>query len=70
MTALTTGQSVVFSSVTSRLDADEVVATIEREKVMAVTVVGDAMARPLADAIERARPICRRWRWWPTAGRC
>lgn len=53
MTAMTTGQSVVFSSVTDRFDADEVVATIEREKVMAVTVVGDAMARPLADAIER-----------------
>ncbi|WP_369816694.1 acyl-CoA synthetase [Mycobacterium sp. E740] len=53
MTAMTTGQSVVFSSVTDRFDADEVVATIEREQVMAVTVVGDAMARPLADAIER-----------------
>lgn len=53
MTAMTTGQSVVFSTVTSRFDADEVVAAIEREKVMAVTVVGDAMARPLADAIER-----------------
>jgi fatty-acyl-CoA synthase len=53
MTAMTTGQSVVFSTVTSRFDADEVVSAIEREKVMAVTVVGDAMARPLADAIER-----------------
>ncbi|MEO3757076.1 acyl-CoA synthetase [Mycobacterium sp. B14F4] len=53
MTAMTTGQSVVFSTVTSHFDADEVVAAIEREKVMAVTVVGDAMARPLADAIER-----------------
>jgi acyl-CoA synthetase (AMP-forming)/AMP-acid ligase II len=53
MTAMTTGQSVVFSTVTDRFDADEVVRTIEREKVMAVTVVGDAMARPLAAAIER-----------------
>ncbi|HJT94031.1 MAG TPA: acyl-CoA synthetase [Mycobacterium sp.] len=52
-TAMTTGQSVVFSAITDRFDADEVVATIEREKVMAVTVVGDAMARPLAAAIER-----------------
>ena len=52
-TAMNTGQSVVFSSVTSRFDADEVVGVIEREKVLAVTVVGDAMARPLADAIER-----------------
>jgi 3-oxocholest-4-en-26-oate---CoA ligase len=53
MTAMTTGQSVVFSTVTDRFDADEVVRTVEREKVMAVTVVGDAMARPLAAAIER-----------------
>jgi acyl-CoA synthetase (AMP-forming)/AMP-acid ligase II len=52
-TAMTTGQSVVFCTVTDRFDADEVVRTIEREKVMAVTVVGDAMARPLAAAIER-----------------
>ncbi|HEX2286703.1 MAG TPA: acyl-CoA synthetase [Mycobacterium sp.] len=53
-TAMNTGQSVVFSSVTKTFDADEVVRTIEREKVMAVTVVGDAMARPLAAAIERS----------------
>ena len=52
-TAMTTGQTVVFSAVTSHLDVDDVVATIEREKVLAVTVVGDAMARPLAEAFER-----------------
>jgi fatty-acyl-CoA synthase len=52
LTAMTTGQSVVFSTVTDRFDADEVVQTIERERVMAVTIVGDAMARPLAAAIE------------------
>ena len=54
-TAMNTGQSVVLSSVTSRLDPDDVVDTIEREKVLAVTVVGDAMARPLADAFERSQ---------------
>ncbi|MGZ5394810.1 MAG: acyl-CoA synthetase [Mycobacterium sp.] len=54
MTALTTGQTVVFSETPSRFDADEVVATVEREKVLAVQVVGDAMARPLADALERS----------------
>ena len=53
MTALTTGQSVVFASVADHLDADDVVATIEREQVTVATVVGDAMARPLAAAIER-----------------
>jgi fatty-acyl-CoA synthase len=53
MTALTTGQSLVFATTPTRFDADEVVQTIEREQVMAVTVVGDAMARPLAAAFER-----------------
>lgn len=52
-TAMNTGQTVVFSPVVDHLDVDDVVATIEREKILAVTVVGDAMARPLADAIER-----------------
>ena len=54
MTALTTGQTVVFSENPSRFDADEVVRTVEREKVLAVQVVCDAMARPLADALERS----------------
>ncbi len=53
MTAITTGQTVVFPSVVEHLDADDVVRTIEREKVMAVTVVGDAIARPLVAAIEK-----------------
>jgi 3-oxocholest-4-en-26-oate---CoA ligase len=55
MMALTTGQSVVFSSVVDHLDADEVVRAIAREKVVIVTVVGDAMSRPLAAALERGR---------------
>jgi acyl-CoA synthetase (AMP-forming)/AMP-acid ligase II len=53
MTAITTGQSVVFPTVVDHLDADDVVRTIEREKVAVVTVVGDAMARPLVTAIEK-----------------
>ena len=53
MTALTTGQSVVFPSVVDHLDAEDVVRTIERERVSAVTVVGDAIARPLVAAIEK-----------------
>ncbi|MFZ0231080.1 MAG: acyl-CoA synthetase, partial [Mycobacterium sp.] len=53
MTAITTGQTVVFPSVVDHLDADDVVRTIEREKVMTVTVVGDAVARPLVAAIEK-----------------
>ena len=53
MTAITTGQTLVFPAVVDHLDAEEVVRTIEREKVMTVTVVGDAMARPLVAAIEK-----------------
>jgi len=53
MTAITTGQSVVFGSVVDHLDAEDVVRTIERERVAVVTVVGDAMARPLVAAIEK-----------------
>lgn len=53
MTAITTGQSVVFPTVVDHLDAEDVVRAIEREKVMVVTVVGDAMARPLVAAIEK-----------------
>jgi acyl-CoA synthetase (AMP-forming)/AMP-acid ligase II len=53
MTAITTGQSLVFASVVDRLDADEVVRTIAREGVSAVTTVGDAIARPLLAAIEK-----------------
>jgi 3-oxocholest-4-en-26-oate---CoA ligase len=53
MMAITTGQTLVFPSVVDHLDADEVVRTIEREQVAAVTVVGDAMARPLLAAIEK-----------------
>lgn len=54
MTALTTGQTIVFTANPGSLDVDEVVETIEREKVLVVQVVGDAVARPLADAIERS----------------
>ncbi len=55
MTAITTGQSLVFASVVDRMDADDVVRTIERERVAVVTVVGDAIARPLLAAIESGR---------------
>ncbi|BBY16901.1 acyl-CoA synthetase [Mycolicibacterium litorale] len=54
MTALTTGQTVVFTPVADRLDPQDVLRTIEREKAAVVTVVGDAMVRPLADALEKS----------------
>lgn len=52
MTAITTGQTLVFPSIVDRFDADDVVRTIEREQVLVATVVGDAMARPLLAAIQ------------------
>lgn len=51
MTAISTGQTLVFPSVVDRFDAEDIVRTIEREQVLVATVVGDAMARPLLDAI-------------------
>lgn len=39
-----------------KFDAHQCLALIERERVMTMTVVGDAMARPLADAVESHGP--------------
>lgn len=46
MTALTTGQTLVFPPTVARMDAAEVVDLVAREQIVAVTAVGDAMARP------------------------
>ncbi|MGW0157949.1 acyl-CoA synthetase [Mycobacterium sp. NPDC003323] len=51
MTAITTGQTLVFPATVDTFDADEVVRAIETERVLVATVVGDAMARPLLAAI-------------------
>lgn len=53
MTGLNSGQTIVFASAVESFDAQDIVSTIEREKVMVVTVVGDAMARPLVTEIEK-----------------
>ncbi len=37
-------------------DPDEALAAIERHRVTAVTIVGDAFARPLVDALDRGEP--------------
>ena len=50
--------------ITDRFDAEEVWRTVARERVNSLSVTGDAMARPLADALETlggdARPLVRR----------
>jgi len=53
LTAMTSGQTLIFSSDPSRIDADEIVADIERARAAVVMVVGDAMARPLVAALEK-----------------
>ncbi len=51
MTAITTGQTLVFASTVDHFDAESVARTIDQEQVMSVSLVGDAMARPLVAAI-------------------
>jgi acyl-CoA synthetase (AMP-forming)/AMP-acid ligase II len=41
--------------ITDRFDAEEVWRTVARERVNSLSVTGDAMARPLADALEDLR---------------
>ena len=45
------GGSLVVQSDVQRLDPDDIWSTIEREKVTALTIVGDAFGRPLADCL-------------------
>ncbi len=44
------GNRIVYQK---RFDADAIVDLIDREKVVSISLVGDAMARPIADALER-----------------
>jgi fatty-acyl-CoA synthase len=47
------GATVVIQSEVERLDPDDIWSTVEREKVNAITIVGDAFARPLLDQLEK-----------------
>ena len=53
------GGTIVVQSHPERLDAHDIWATVERERVEALTIVGDAFARPLLDALAREalRPL-------------
>jgi fatty-acyl-CoA synthase len=51
--ALLAGGRVVYLPSTS-YDPDELAATVQRERVDTVSIVGDVFARPLADALDRA----------------
>jgi acyl-CoA synthetase (AMP-forming)/AMP-acid ligase II len=52
-TAFTGGNTVTFPSVPTRLDPADVWSTVEREQVLTLQIVGDAMGRPLIDELER-----------------
>jgi fatty-acyl-CoA synthase len=46
------GGTVVVQNDPRQLDPDDIWSTVEREKVNAVTIVGDAFGRPLADQLK------------------
>ncbi len=47
------GATVVLASVVEKLDAKDYLETIEREKCMTATIVGDAFAAPILDELDR-----------------
>ena len=49
---ITMGGRIVIPDDVERLRADDVLRLVERERVLSIPVVGDAMARPLIDEIE------------------
>jgi acyl-CoA synthetase (AMP-forming)/AMP-acid ligase II len=51
---LNMGGTVVIQEETHRLDPHDVWATVERERVQSLLIVGDAFGRPLLDALERS----------------
>jgi 3-oxocholest-4-en-26-oate---CoA ligase len=55
VTAMTHGGTCVTLKSRS-FDPEEALAAIERHRVTAATIVGDAFARPLVEALDRARP--------------
>jgi len=50
---MTMGATVVFPANTRSLDPVEVWETVQRERVIGISVVGDAMARPVIEELER-----------------
>jgi 3-oxocholest-4-en-26-oate---CoA ligase len=49
------GATLVFPDETRHVDPDDVWRTVEREKVNSVTIVGDAVLRPLLVQLDKAR---------------
>jgi acyl-CoA synthetase (AMP-forming)/AMP-acid ligase II len=49
------GNTIVLPDVVERFDGDDVLAVVEREKANTITIVGDAFAVPLLDALRRGK---------------
>jgi fatty-acyl-CoA synthase len=49
------GGTIIVQSEPRRLDPVDIWSTVERERVTALTIVGDAFGRPLADELARGR---------------
>jgi len=49
------GMTLVFPSIPEKLDGHDFLSTIEREKAFSASIVGDAFARPILDALAERR---------------
>ena len=62
------GGTVVIQDVPSRLDPDDILRTVAREGATSLLIVGDAFARPLADALRTGRHDVGHLRFLLTGG--
>jgi fatty-acyl-CoA synthase len=62
------GGTVVIQEKPSRLDADDILRTVAIEQVTSLLIVGDAFARPLADALRTGRHDVSTLRFLLTGG--
>jgi fatty-acyl-CoA synthase len=53
LTCMHQGGTVIIQNHPGHLDADEIWSTVEREKVLFLTIVGDAFGRPLIDQLDK-----------------
>ena len=50
---MTSGATIVLPSTVDRMDPDDFLSTVEREKAVSFSIVGDAFARPLLDQMAK-----------------
>jgi acyl-CoA synthetase (AMP-forming)/AMP-acid ligase II len=52
---MTSGATIVLPSIVEKLDPDDFLSTVEREKCISFSIVGDAFARPLLDQMNKKK---------------